>query len=219
MNLKLSDAVGVASILAVSVLAMRCYPEIPMKMPVHWDAGGIADSYLDKPIGVALLVLLPVLSFLVLKLLPMISPQGFRMEKFGRIMDILVAAFTVTVSSVVALAMIVAAGYDEFMTFVPPLMAGALFVVLGFCLGKTTKNFFIGIRTPWTLASDAVWERTHRLAGRLFLLAGMATMVTVLAPVWFAPVVLTAVGTAALVPVISSFFTYRGLHGFRKERD
>ena len=77
-------------------------------------------------------------------------------------------------------------------------------------MGKLRKNFFIGIRTPWTLASDAVWERTHRLGGRLFMLAGLVMVVGVLvgAPAWITP---TAKATAVLIPCVYSFLVYRRL--------
>jgi uncharacterized membrane protein len=81
--------------------------------------------------------------------------------------------------------------------------AGALFLIPGNYMGKLRKNFFIGIRTPWMLASDAVWERTHRLGGWLFMLAGVLAIAGTLAgvPAWWAIVVLLAV---ALIPAIYS---------------
>lgn len=97
-----------------------------------------------------------------------------------------------------------------------PAMVGLLFIALGNYLGKFPKNFFVGIRTPWTLASDAVWNRTHRLAGWLFMAAGVLIVGNgfLAGPAW---VLVIMIMFAALVPAVYSFFCYRRLHGFRDE--
>lgn len=85
---------------------------------------------------------------------------------------------------------------------------GLLFATLGNYLGKSKRNFFLGIRTPWTLASDEVWRRTHRLGGWVMVGAGVALVVmgfTGIHQLAFALVI----GAAVLVPVIYSFFAYR----------
>jgi uncharacterized membrane protein len=85
---------------------------------------------------------------------------------------------------------------------------GALLMVIGNFMGKFRKNFFVGIRTPWTLTSDVVWERTHRLAGWLFVLAGLVWIVGGL--VHASPVVLVVAALAAgFVPAVYSYFLYR----------
>jgi uncharacterized membrane protein len=83
-------------------------------------------------------------------------------------------------------------------------------------MGKLGKNFFIGIRTPWTLASDEVWFRTHRLGGKLFVLAGLLVFAAgVFGAGPFAP--MAAIGAAALVSVVYSYLLYRRLEGFKEE--
>ena len=90
---------------------------------------------------------------------------------------------------------------------------GLLLAVLGNYLGKTTRNFFLGIRTPWTLASDEVWRRTHRLGGWTMVAAGVALVVMGLFGA-SEMALLVIVGAAALIPVVYSFFAYRALEGF-----
>ena len=93
------------------------------------------------------------------------------------------------------------------------LLVGGLFVVVGNYLGKVRRNFFVGIRTPWTLASDEVWARTHRVGGWLFVLAGIAIVASAGGSRQLLPVVLLAsVGTAALISVAYSYVVYRKLH-------
>jgi uncharacterized membrane protein len=91
---------------------------------------------------------------------------------------------------------------------------GLLFVVLGNFMGKFTKNFFLGIRTPWTLASDEVWLRTNRLGGKLVVLAGLVLLASSflgVGAVWFLVTIPVAVG----IPVVYSYFLYRRIEGFK----
>jgi uncharacterized membrane protein len=98
-----------------------------------------------------------------------------------------------------------------------PLMTGGLFILIGNYLSKFPRNFFVGIRTPWTLASDEVWNRTHRLGGWVFILAGLVLAATAFFP-GAMPVVIVVVVVAALVPVLYSLWLYRRLHGFEPEQ-
>lgn len=91
-------------------------------------------------------------------------------------------------------------------------VAGAMLVLIGNQLGKSRSMYLVGIRTPWTLASEAVWVRTHRLGGKLMVGAGLVTVAAVLLPL-SAPllpiVLLSAIGIAVLVPVVYSFLLWR----------
>jgi uncharacterized membrane protein len=89
---------------------------------------------------------------------------------------------------------------------------GLLLIVLGNFMSKFTRNFFIGIRTPWTLASEEVWFRTHRLGGRLFVVAGLILVLTGLLGGGGVPVFVAA-GIAAGIPWVYSYIVYRRLGG------
>lgn len=104
--------------------------------------------------------------------------------------------------------LLAAAGYPVSVPRVVMLAVGALLMVLGNYLGKLRKNFFVGIRTPWTLSSDSVWERTHRLGGWLFFGAGLLIMLCAAlgGPRWLVPALIL---TAALIPALYSLLIYR----------
>ena len=97
---------------------------------------------------------------------------------------------------------------------------GLLLMIMGNFLGKVRKNFFLGIRTPWTLASDEVWAKTHRLGGWCFVIAGafMAIM-GVAAPPSGMPWVIAVIVAIALVPVVYSYIAYRRIEGFAPDPD
>ena len=190
------------------------YPSLPDPMPSHWNATGEVDGYMALPWGALILPLLMLGMWLLFLTLPTISPRGFRMSRFiGAYATIIntVLAFELLITGVVLAA---GMGYPVGMNRVVPIGVGVLFVVIGNYLGKTTKNFFLGIRTPWTLASDEVWRRTHRLAGWMFVLAGIIIIVTGVFNIIWVWLFLGIALMAALVPVVYSFLLYRQLEGF-----
>jgi uncharacterized membrane protein len=93
---------------------------------------------------------------------------------------------------------------------------GLLLVILGNFMGKLTRNFFIGIRTPWTIASEEVWLRTHRLGGKLFVVAGLVLFFSSLLGGGWIPAAV-AIGAAALISVVYSYLLYRRIEGFEEE--
>ena len=120
-----------------------------------------------------------------------------------------VVGFTLALEVVVLLAAIGAPVHMDRLLFAA---MGLLFVVLGNFMGKVTKNFFVGIRTPWTLASDEVWLRTHRLGGKLFVVAGIGLLVCALLGVGFIAM-MVALAVAGGIPVVYSYLLYRRLDG------
>jgi uncharacterized membrane protein len=197
-------AVGVAAFL---------YPSLPDSVPSHWNIQGEVDGYLSKPWGVIILPLSAILVFVVMRLIPVISPKGYRTESFANVMHIFQVAMVGFMSIVAILVLLAASGVNVPMNESIFAMLGVMFMVIGNYLGKTRKNFFLGIRTPWTLASDEVWGRTHRLAGRLFILQGLIMLSGVLFEIPVA-VLLGMVGVIVVVPVVYSYVVYRRIEGF-----
>lgn len=188
-------------------------PLLPDPVPTHWNAAGEVDGWTPKPWGVWLLPLISLGTFMVLLVLPVISPKGFRLEQSRKAYDIVlfVVVCFMALTQLFSFRSAVSGG-QELMQFVP-VAVGMLFLVLGNYLGKFQKNFFIGIRTPWTLASDEVWNRTHRLAGYLFMAGGAVIILTGLLGLgveWFIGTVIVI----AVIPALYSLVLYRQLEGF-----
>ena len=185
-------------------------PHMPARVPTHWNAQGQANGYMS-PLGAMLtpMIVIAALAMLTL-LLPAISPRGFAITPFGSIFALIMLAVQAFVL-VAALAVLVnAAGHPVQMPLISMLGICALLMVIGNYLGKLRKNFFIGIRTPWTLASDAVWERTHRIGGWLFMLAGAVGIALALAGGTLV-VLVAIILSVALVLTVYSYIAYRRL--------
>jgi uncharacterized membrane protein len=195
-------------IVAAVGVAAWLYPSLPEQVPSHWNVEGEVDSHLSKPWGVIVLPLSAILVFVVMRLIPVISPKGYRTEPFANVLHIFQVAMVGFMSLVAILVLLEASGVNVYINKAIFGALGVLFVVIGNYFGKIRKNFFLGIRTPWTLANDEVWARTHRIGGRLFVLYGLimfAGIFAALPPVIF-PVM---IGVIILVPVAYSYAAYR----------
>jgi uncharacterized membrane protein len=200
-----------AVFVAIAVgVAVWLWPHMPARVPVHWDVHGQANGYASRFWSVAVWPLLIACMAVLTVALPAISPRRFEIRPFAGIYGALMLAIQGVLLVLGVAVMLAGAGHVVPMMTVALLAAGVLLMVLGNYMGKLRRNFFIGIRTPWTLASEAVWERTHRLAGWLFVLAGVAMVIAAPIPAvrWLS---MGIVAVAFLVPAVCSFFIYRRL--------
>ena len=198
------------------VTAAVLYPYLPEQIPTHWNFEGEVDDYTAKPWGVIVLPLAAVFVFVVMKLIPIISPKGFRTDQFTGVLNIFMVTLVGFMSGVGLLALLEASGRNVHINEMIVAGVGLLFIVIGNYLGKLRKNFFLGIRTPWTLASDEVWSRTHRLGGWIFVLIGFFLFLQAFIRFpkqWL----IGSIVVVALVPVIYSYVLYRQIEGFTEE--
>jgi uncharacterized membrane protein len=212
MKFNRGTAVSALFLLIAIVVAVWLYPKMPDRIPVHWNIHGDVDGNMSRFWAAAFPALLIAGLTALAALLPRISPQRFETDSFVRVFGIVMLAIQGMIL-VLGLAMLFnGAGYALPMPMLAMLAAGAIFMVIGNYMGKLRRNFFIGIRTPWTLSSDAVWERTHRLGGWLFLLAGLVAVLSSLlgAPLWLPIAALLA---AVLISCIYSWVVHRRLSG------
>lgn len=204
--------VSVLFLLILLAASVWFYPDLPARVPVHWNAEGQVNGYMPPLKAVAMPIGILVLLSVLTVLLPRISPRSYEIAPFATAFGIVMLAAQALILIVGLCILLNAVGHPVNMPRISLCALGLLLIVQGNYMGKLRKNFFAGIKTPWTLASDAVWERTHRLAGWLFVLAGCVIVVAVLAgmPPW---VSLATVLAAALIPAVYSYFIYRRLEG------
>jgi len=155
------------------------------QLPVHWGPDGRPDRFLPRAEALQTLWILPGVSLgmaAVMAIIPAIDPFRGNIERSARAyLTAWIGAQALLVLAAIGAAVLTvrAAGGDaDGNEFVRWIIAGTglLFVFLGDALPKTRPNFFVGVRTPWTLMSDLAWQKTHRLAGWLFVLAGLWTI-------------------------------------------
>ena len=211
------DVAGLLLVLIAFIMVAVAYPALPDPMPTHWNIHGQVDGWMSKFWGAFVFPVVMAAIWLVFLVLPRISPRGFEMEPFARAWGILKVAVLGLILFMGALVMRAAKTHETLSQAAMFSAIGVLFVVIGNLLGKVTRNFFVGIRTPWTLASEEVWYRTHRLGGKCFVAGGLFVIATSVLDLGIWPI-LVSIALAALVPVVYSYVIYRKLEGLPSTR-
>jgi len=197
---------------ALAALAVTWYAwdQLPPRIATHWDALGHINGYSTRAFGALFAPVLIVLMTLLFQVLPALDPRHANYGKF--IGTYWAIANTVILFIGVVHVMVIAngLGYPVAMTRIVPLILGALFIALGNILPRVEPNWFVGIRTPWTLSSDTVWRKTHRTGGWTFFLGGCALLVEGVIPLGtFWPAMLVTISAAVLIPVVQSYLLWK----------
>ena len=207
--------IGIVLTAAVFVAILIAYPQLPNQVPTHWNMQGQANDYSAKwtlfLIGPGLMAGILLLFYF----LPWLSPKHWEVDTFQStylyIMVVLVSmlAYFTGVSLWVSLGY--AANVDR------AIVGGIclLFALLGNVMGKVRRNFYIGVRTPWALANERVWNATHRFAAKTFVLGGVIGLaLTAIGVKGWLP--FAALMASALVPVVYSLVVYKQLERRRE---
>jgi uncharacterized membrane protein len=215
MKLNRGEVLALVFVAAAVLMSALFYPRLPETMPRHWNLHGQPDRFLHKPFGPFVGPAVMAGLFLVFLALPAISPRGFRFDSFRPVWEILQVAILGLIFFFHTLVLFSAMGKPVDMNRAVETGVGLLLMVLGNFMGKIMRNFFVGIRTPWTIASEEVWLRTHRLGGKLFVLAGLVVFGSArLGWGWIPGAV--AIGAATLISVVYSYLIYRQIEGFKE---
>lgn len=211
MELDRRDLIGGGIVLLTVVVSVASYPELPERLAIHFDASGTADGYMDKPLGLALLPAVAAGVVVMFKILPTIDPLGENFAKFERYYDLtaVVVVGVLAYAQGVVVAWNLGYSFDVMQALVPVL--AVVFYVAGVVIENAEQNWFVGIRTPWTLSSEEVWNRTHERSGILFKLAGLVALLAIPFPEYFTALVIGPIVVAALIPTVYSYVLYRRL--------
>jgi uncharacterized membrane protein len=166
--------VSVLVLLLVTTLAgVLHWNGLPDPMASHWGINDQVNGTMSKFWGVFLMPLISLGLFLLFLLIPAIDPLKANIAKFRGPFNLFIAFMTLFLMYVQGLTLAWNLGFTHFnmSTSLAPAL-GLLFILVGFMIRKAKRNFFIGIRTPWTLSSDKVWDETHRVGSILFIASG-----------------------------------------------
>lgn len=171
-----------ALLVLLFALSAMSWAGAPDRIPVHWGLSGQPDRWGGRAEGLLGLPFVALGIYLLLLFLPRIDPGRANYATFAKTyaaLRLLVLLFLTSIHVVVLMAI---RGQHVDMARIVPLLVGALFVILGNLLGKIRPNWFVGIRTPWTLSSKESWTRTHRVGGWVFMAGGLLFMTCALFP-------------------------------------
>jgi uncharacterized membrane protein len=200
-----------ALVLVFFILAGVYYPLMPEMMASHWNAKGEADGMISRFWGLFLFPLISLGVAIILLFVPKIDPLKANIQKFKGYYYGFIIAFLAYFLYIYILTLVWNLGwrFNFSLTVMPAI--GILMIIVGVLIGKAKRNFFIGIRTPWTLSSDEVWDRTHRLGGRLFKIAGIIIILLSFVPEIAIYVLLGLVFGIVIWLVVYSYVVFRRL--------
>ena len=203
--------IGPALIVLMVAFAVAVYGRLPERVPTHFNLAGEPDDWMARFPGAFLLPAITAGIYLLLFALRRIDPRRRHYERFEETWWVILNVLALVMAAMHVLALGVALGWPIDMGKAITVTIGLLFVGLGNYLPRLRSNWWIGIRTPWTLDSETVWRETHRVGGWTFVAAGLALVVAGLViPAgtreWVSG---AALAIGVLVPLVYSYVAYR----------
>ena len=184
--------------------------ELPEKVPMHWNIKGEIDRFGEKTELLLIPILLPLLIYIIFLIVPKIDPKN-KISKMGNKYQHIKILLT-TFMSILALFIIYTAKNQSFANpnYIV-LLVGILYIILGNYFKTIKANYFIGIRTPWTLENETVWKETHKLGGKMWFIGGIIIVISSLLldkqPNFTLFMIIT--GIITIIPIAYSYFKFK----------
>ena len=178
MSTKTTTTISIIMIAIAIIAGALLWNQLPDQMASHWNVNDQVDGTMPKFWGVFMMPLIALGMMALFLIIPNIDPLKANIAKFRETFNIFIVLIIAFMLYVHGLTLSWSLGNTNFKmsTAMLPFM-GVLFIAIGFMLRKAKRNFFIGIRTPWTLSSDTVWDKTHQIGSVLFMASGAFAIV------------------------------------------
>ncbi len=185
-----TEFIPLALIILMAVSAVYFYNNLPARVATHWNIAGQVDGYGSGQAQALALPLVAVGMYLLFLLLPYLDPKKDRYEQFSKVYHTFKAIILALLTVIYFIIALNGLGYNLPVGIIMPGLIGLLFIIIiGNYMGKIKMNWFMGIRTPWTLSSENVWNKTHRFGGKMFILAGLLMIAEIVLPIsWKLPI-------------------------------
>ncbi|MGI6120045.1 MAG: SdpI family protein [Desulfosporosinus sp.] len=202
----LSGLVVLTCLIAATIL----YPQLPEQVPSHWNAAGEIDGYMGRLGGAFFIPTIMLGLLIMLLIIPKIDPKKANYRQMGKVYSIVVFAIITFMGNMYAGTIAAVHGYEMAVPRIAMTGIGLLFIILGYYMGRIKYNYTFGIRTPWTLASEEVWYKTHRTMAPLWVVGGVILLpVSFLPSSWTIPLILGVSLVLSLGSAVYSFIVYR----------
>ncbi|MGD9722154.1 MAG: SdpI family protein [Pirellulales bacterium] len=195
---------------AMFLVAAAAWSHVPDRIPIHWNLRGEVDGYGGRFAGLLLLPVVALGMYALLLIVPRFDPGYANYQTFAGAYRTIRIVILLVLAGIYGITVVVALGYRIDVSRAIGLAMAAMFVVLGNLLGKIRPNWFVGVRTPWTLSSKLSWTKTHRLAGWLFIVDGLfMALWGVLQQQWAFVLAMAVMAATTIWMVIYSYLVYR----------
>jgi len=186
------------------------YSKFPDTVATHWNFRGEVDGYSGKFVGAFMIPIIIIVSYLGMLVLPKFDPKKDRYEDFDNVYYGFRIVFTIVMFAIYIITSLYNLGYNININVWIPTLIGSMIILLGNYMGKIKNNYFFGIKTPWTLSSENIWNKTHRFGGYAFIIFGILIIISPFLSeklgmiAFFSGILLVTVGTFAY-----SYILYR----------
>jgi uncharacterized membrane protein len=210
-RLLLGGGLVVALTVLVSVLAS---PEMPAEMATHWNASGDGDGTMSRPFALGLVPAITAITVGFFAVLPRVDPRTDYAE-FRDAYDAMALATAGFLAYTHVVLVLFNAGYEFGVLQAIAPAIGGIYVVGGFVTDRAEQNWFVGVRTPWTLEDETVWARTNHVLARVLQAGGLVAAAGVLVPAYALSLVVAPAVVAAIGGVGYSYYAYQATAGQR----
>jgi len=186
------------------------YQNFPAQVATHWNFQGEVDGYSSPFVAAFLFPILMLIMYLVFLILPYFDPKKEQYATFAPVYHQFKNIFLIFIFIIFLLTGINGLGYYVNIGLLMPLLVGGLFMLIGNLIKKVKMNWFMGIRTPWTLSSETVWRKTHELSSKVMIISGLLMIATlIMSPTGKLILFSLAILLIVFVPIIYSYLLYR----------
>ncbi len=204
-----SEKIVLAMIVLGFLVGIFFYDQFPDQVASHWGSGGQVDGYMSKFWGTFLMPVMLTFMLGMFMLIPKIDPLKANVAKFRQHFDNFVILISAFMFYIYLLTVVWNLGTEFNMSRMLMPSFAILFYYIGILLEHAKRNWFIGIRTPWTLSSDKVWDKTHKRGAKLFKAVALLALVGAVFPLYMMQVVVFPMLFIALYLVVYSYFEYQ----------
>jgi len=198
----------------ILITAVWVYPHLPDKVPSHWNIHGQVDAYSSRAFGAFFEPLIVIGLYFLMLLMPLIDPKRDNYQRFSSAYTLLRWSLVILFSVLYVTTTLVALGYPVNVGLIVKAIISILFIIIGNFMGQFRHNYFVGIRTPWTLANEEVWQRTHRLGSKIWVIGGLVCLaMSVVNSSWGAIIFFVSLMCMTIIPIVYSYLIFAKLKG------
>lgn len=168
-----TEIISVIALLITLGASFYFYNNFPPTVPTHWNIAGEVDGWGSKFVAAFVIPLIILGMYLMFLFLPLLDPKKERYSQFAKVYHVFKTILVVFMAIIYFITSFSGLGYNIPVATIIPILVGLLFVIIGNYMSKLKMNWFVGIKTPWTLSSEEVWNKTHRVGGKIFIISGI----------------------------------------------
>ena len=203
---------GIVAVMFITSLMLM--DRLPETVPTHWDINGNVDDYGPKWVSLYLMPGMALFFIFLFPLLAKIDPRRKNYAKFPLAWE-MIQSVIILFLGYFHLVMLYLSIHQDKSNLMPAFMfagIGVMFLLLGYYMMQVKQNYFVGLKTPWTLDDPKVWDMSHKFTGKVFMLAGLVMIAEAWLQVYMTVALFGVILAAALLPVVHSYLIWRKRH-------